>query len=671
MIPSPSALSQPAPVVPKVFPKQGRKSKGREPPPRPKSRPVSELTLETDEPTWGAVISGEGASAQGQSSQESDLKFAPVAPARKMQSHNVDDTSNLKEKVELINRVDAAENESSPAVEVDGVKEATLGNTGVSTVDTAATGRKSRPTVISKPPKKNPVPCQDALEKHGNEEQKEVRKEEKVTPDANQGGKPPPPAKKPKPAVKPKPSIAVEPPSKEPAEEKKMDSAVAPKPKARPTLILPAKPPKVNGAPKLSDSETCNNTDEGKTQMKPSRPTVILPNKPKNSEARKPASESEPAKDKEERPVQVKSSRPTVILPPKPPKMSETSKPSESSREDEQAEVKPSSAEAAEKLRDKRNDQELTAAPQSVKPKRVPTVIRAPRPEGLDTGELRKPPQRPQRGPSVRKAAPARPVRVPAEESEGQDNTTSRTQEESDTGVSAAVKEKKQEKKAKPPRPVSMPGFKENENLLNAPKLHDAESPVEGETLNRKDSRKRPPPHRPPTAEPGRDVVEPTTETIDKTNVPDEKSREKHRPPPPRPPMSEPVRVEVEPTPEPRDKTENKDSKSKGKNKPPRPSSRVLESKALKHSTEETDKPKPARPVAVGPKVDTCNSNEAETRTVGETSTDNHMKGTHDARDSEGHEKAPSKSKPRPPRPAASSASSKNKPQRPTGPTTQ
>lgn len=669
MIPSPSTLSQPAPEVPKISPKQSRKSKGREPPPRPKTRPVSELTLETDELEMGPVIPGEGTSVQVQSSQESDLNYVPVVPARKMQSHSMEDTSNLE--------VDTAEKESRPApVEVDGVKEATLDNSGVSPVDAASTVRKSRPTVITKPPKKTPVPCQDAEEKHRNEEQEEVKKEEKVIPDVNQGGKPPPPAKKPKPAVKAKPPSSAETPSKESTEEKKMDGAVAPKPKARPTVILPAKPPKVSGAPKLADSETAKDEDEGKAQVKSSRPTVILPTKDKSSEARK-ASESESVKDKEEGPVQVKSPKPTVILAAKPPKMTETSKPSEGSREDEQAEVKPSSAEAAEKVRDKGNDGELTAAPRSVKAKRVPTVIRAPRPEGQGTGEVRKPPQRPQRGPSVRKAAPPRPVRVPAEENEGQDNATSRSQEESDAGGSAQVKERKQEKKAKPPRPVSMPGLKEYENLLNVQKLHDTESPVEGETaLNRKGSRKRPPPPRPPAAEPDRRGVEPTPEAIDKANVPDEKSTEKHRPPAPRPLTSEPVRVEVEPTPETRDKMDDKGSKPKGKSKPPRPSSRVLESKPSKHSPEEMeethmDKPKPARPALVAPKVDAGSRNDAETRTVGETSADNHVKGTSDARDSEGHGKVSSKSKPRPPRPTSSSVSSKNKPQRPSGPTTQ
>ena len=670
MIPSPSAVSQPAPEVPKVSPKQSRRSKGREPPPRPKTRPVSELTLETDELEMGPVIPGERTSVQVQSSQESDLNYAPVVPVRKMQSHSMEDTWNLE--------VDTAESESRPApVEVDGVKEATLDNTGVSPVDAAVTARKSRPTVIIKPPKKTPVPCQDAEEKHRNEEQEEVRKDEKVIPDANQGRKPPPPAKKPKPAVKPKPSSSAETPSKEPTEEKKMDDAVAPKPKARPTVILPAKPPKVSGAPKLSDSETAKDENEGKAQVKPSRPTVILPTKDKCTEARKP-SESDSVKDKEEGPVKDKSSRPTVILAAKPPKMTETSKPSENHREDEQAEVKPSSAEVSEKVRDKGNDGELTAAPRSTKVKRVPTIIRAPRLEGQGTGEVRKPPQRPKRGPSVRRAAPPRPVSVPAEENEGQDNATSRSQEESDAGVSAQVKEKKQGKKAKPPRPVSMPGLKENENLLNAEKLHDAESPVEGEAaLNRKGSRKRPLPPRSPAAELDRGGVEPTPEAIDKTNVPDDKSRKKHRPPAPIPPTSEPVRVGVEPTPEARDKTEDKDSKPKGKIKPPRPSSRVLEGKPSKHSPEETeeghvDKPKPARPAPVAPKVDAGSRNEAETRTVGETSADNHVKGTSDARGSEaGHDKASSKSKPRPPRPASSSVSSKNKPQRPSGPTTQ
>ena len=672
MIPSPSAVSQPAPEVPKFSPKQSRRSKGREPPPRPKTRPVSELTLDTDQLEMGPVIPGERTSVQVQSSQESDLNDAPAVPARKMQSHCMEATSNLE--------VDTAESETRPSpVEVNGVKEATLDNSSVSPVDAAVTARKSRPTVITKPPKKTPVPCQDAEQKHGNQEQEEVRKEAKVITDANQGGKPPPPAKKPRPAVKPKPSSSAETPSKEPTEKKKLDGAVAPKPKARPTVILPAKPPKVSsGAPKLSDSETAKDKDEGKAQVKPSRPTVILPTKDKSTEARKP-SESESVKDKEEGLVKDKSSRPTVILAAKPPKMTETSKPSENRREDEQAEVKPPSAEVAEKVRDKGNNGELTAAPRSVKAKRAPTVIRAPRPEGQGTGEVRKPPQRPKRGPSVRRAAPPRPASVPAEENEGQDDATSPSQEGSDAGVSAQAKERKQEKKAKPPRPVSMPGLKENENLLNVQKLHDAESPVEGEgALNRKGSRKRPPPPRPPAAESDRGGVEPTPETIDKANVPDEKSREKHRPTAPRPPTSEPVRVEVEPTPEVRDKTESKDSKPKGKNKPPRPSSKVLEGKPSKHSPEETeeghhvDKPKPARPAPVAPKVDAGSRNEAETRTVGETSADNHVKGTSDARDSEaGHEKASSKSKPRPPRPASSSVSSKNKPQRPSGPTTQ
>lgn len=665
VIPPPSAPIEPAPVCegPKVPQKPGRKSKGREPPPRPKTRPVSELTLETDEQVMGPVIAGEQKSAQvipnegeeEKTNNDSGVKNAPVVPARKIQNGrtgdgggeegNMNDNSNLEEKLELNQRTESevaredhvlkvaakptvitakpVENVPRSVVEVDGVNN----NPAVPVADMAPTGKKSKPTVIMAKPKKKMPSSQEIDEQQESNEQEEAGKVEKSIP--SQGGIPPPPAKKPKPAVKPKPSSSTETTNKESAEEKKLDTAVAPKLKARPNVILPTKPPKVTEASKPSESaETAKNMEESQAQVKPSRPTVILPAKP-------------------------------------PPKVTEAPKSSEyaKDRENEQAQVKPASAETAERVQEGGREQEQKA----VKTKRVPTVIRAARPEGQDSSEGRKQPKRPQRGPSVRKAAPSRPVTGPAKENEELDKVTSHSQEE---GVSNRITEEMQERKPKPPRPVSIPGFKDNETLIDAKKIYEANSPEEA-ALNRKGSRKRPPAPRPPMAEHVRGEIEPTPGA----HVPDEKSKDKHRPAPPRPPAVEPVRGEVEPTLQTHDKKHVPDDKPKGKTKPPRPSSRDLDNKPLKHLPEEMseshldDKRKPARPAPVAPKAGTASRNVAETRTIGESSADDHVKGTSNARDSAGHEKASSKAKPKPPRPTPSSGASKNKPHRPSGPT--
>ena len=668
VIPPPSAPSQPAPVceVPNVPQKPVRKSKGREPPPRPKSRPVSELTLETGA-LDKALVGGEGKSSQAvpdeeereKTSNNSALKNAPVVPVRKTRKNEDSDFSKEKdsmevsstqeEQVELCNHraenkvikeVESVkkvapkptvfeskptENDSSFSAEVDDVKETKSDNPDVPVLDSAAAGKKSKPTVIvAKPPKRTTLPSQGTEDKHETEQQKE----EKPTPLSSQGGKPPPPAKKPKPAVKPKPFSSVETPSEEPTEEKNLDSVVATKPKPSPTVILAAKLPKTE-TPKPSDTQYAKEKEESQTQVKPSKPTVILSVKPPNV-SKAPKTDSKSTRDDEEEKVQVK----------------------------------PALAESAGNVQEGGKDQKQEIAPQTVKPKRVPTVIRAPRPDGQDSNEGRKPPKRPQRGPSVRKPAPPRPVSAPAEEDKEQDKLITRTREESNTDDSV-------EKKAKPQRPVSMPGFKGNEVTAGAKKFHETESPDEAETtLIRKGSKKRLPAPRPPTVEHVKGEKEPTPEQVS-----DEKTNEKHRPPPPRPRAVEPAKGEVEPTLETSDKKQDRDDKSKGKTKPPRPSSGVLDNETSKHLPKETgeghvdDKPKPARPAPVALKGHAASRNVADRKTVGESSAGDHVKGTSGGRDSADHEKKSSKTKPKPPRPTSASFSSKGKPHRPSGPT--
>lgn len=271
------------------------------------------------------------------------------------------------------------ERESRSSSGVDEVKEKGLDGTGISVVDAVAAGKKTKPTVIiAKPP--NKTTSQGPEEKDRIEE----HKREKPIPVSAQEKKPPPPAKK------PKPSSVVEPAVKQSAEDKKLDSTVAPKPKAKPTVILPAKPSKTTDVPKTG-GESAEEKEVNGVQKKASRPTVILAAKPsKVTETPTPGSES--VREKDETAAQVKTSpRPTVVLPSKPSKIPEAPRDSDKetskSVEDGQTSSKVSSAEPAEM-------QDQSAAPQPVKTKRVPTVIRAPRPQGQETGVERKAPKR-------------------------------------------------------------------------------------------------------------------------------------------------------------------------------------------------------------------------------------------------------------------------------------
>ncbi|KAL9972092.1 hypothetical protein ACROYT_G018333 [Oculina patagonica] len=737
VIPPPSVPSQPiaAPEMPKVPQKPGRKSKGREPPPRPKTRPVSELTLGTDEQDMGLASGEEEREVEEGTSKSDVLKegavsrvAGPFVPAKKVpeEKSEASDVSEEKnglspaDKSELTQRVEQemvkddhsvrkpaakptvirakpkeniTQNNSKPPVEVEGVKETKQDSNGIP-VENAATGKKVKPTVIiaAKPPKK--AEAQTEEQKVGKEPSNEIAKP--VT--TSQGGKPPPPAKKPKPPVKAKPISTLERQSKPPSEENKPDSTAAPKPKMRPTVIVAAKPPKI-------------------------------------SEAAKPDEES--SKKKEE----------------------------------DQPQVKPSTAPAPVEAVQGAHDKEETAAAPAVKPKRFPTIIRAaPRPDAPGTGEQQKAPKRPQRGPSI-KAPPRRPVSAPAEENKKQEKLAADEQDEPSKSVSEQVVESVQEKTPKPQRPVSLHGVKDSEVLKDVKKLDHARSPVEeSDALTRKGSRKRPPPPRPPTVEPAgeeRDLspetpdkkpdadekakgkvrpppprpptVEPvgekgdlTSETHDQKQDSDEKFKGKTRPPPPRPPTGEPVGEKGNASPEAHDKTQHDDETSKGKtrppaprpptvesvggkgdsspethaktqgpdekskrkNRPPRPSSRVLDEKHPKHSHIETEeshtheKTKPVRPAPVAPNqshVTSKNVHEAETRTVAQSSADDHVQETSHARDSargadhstaevhekEKSEKASSKAKPKPARLAPSSTSTtKNKPHRPSAPAT-
>ena len=474
VIPPPSVNSLPAPELPKVPQKPNRKPKGREPPPRPKSRPVSELTLGTDEQDEGLVVAGEEKrverEVEGNTSESKVLKApivppnaSPVVPPRKVpevksktsdvsgeNSNPTNDKSELTRKAEremvkddhVMKKPAAAKptvvtakpkestHDSRPSGEVEGVKETKTDSNAVPVEDATTAGKKIKPTVIiaSKPAKKK-EPETDAPK--GKDEEKESSNEKPKPLTVNQEGKPPPPAKKPKPPVKAKPSSVLETTSKPPTEENKLDTTAAvPKSRMRPTVIVAAKPPKMSDAAK-PDEEFSKNKEES------------------------------------------------------------------------QARLKPAAAAAPAEAIQGAHDEEKTAAAPSGKPKRVPTIIRAtPRPDVQDTGEERKPPKRPQRGPSIR-APPRRPVSAPAEENKEQEKLAADGQDEPAAVVSEKDTEKVQDKTPRPPRPVSMPGVKDNETLKDAKKLKEAASPVEESTaMTRKGSRRRPPPPRPPTVEP-------------------------------------------------------------------------------------------------------------------------------------------------------------------------
>ena len=667
VIPPPSVPWQPNPAneEPKVPLRLGQKAKGREPPPRPKSRPVSELILEGGECKRG-LVTREVADSQVISAiehkvgpgAESGLKKSPVVSERNAESHIEDSNFDLRG--------------SRPGVEVDGAPETALKETVV-TKDAAVISKKAKPSVVTADGwNNNAAPSQEADENIKNGVANNDKKA--FSSCTIQGGKPHPPAKKPKPALKPKPSSSINKPSK--VEETRSDNVepVAQKPKLRPTVILPSKsPPAVTEVPNPpgNEAEAVKETIDEKDRVKRSKPTVILPAKPEKTGTSKVA----------ERFGQVKPSKPTIILPDKP---KNTQAPSVTEKEERHGQTKPSTptvivaAKPPQTARKVEGDQTPTVTSSDVqggeigkeivvaKPKRVPTIIRASRPEVQGAGAGRKPPKRPQRGPSVRKPAPPRPVRAAGE----QDKPTSRDQEESDDDAPSSSVERKVEK-LKPPRMVSMTESKQNENLTEARKLQKVSSQEDKISLKRRGSERGPPPARPPAVESVREGMKPALEA--------------------------------------RDKTEAQDNKCKGKNKPPRPLSKVIDSHSAKDTPDQSDN-RPAIPAPIAPmadvekekelsetldsgafedenkvgrrgsrkrpppprlqKADAGNTNETETRTARETPNEVHVKVTSESRGTGVHEKAASKSKLKPPRPAPSSISSDDKPpHRPTGPT--
>ena len=662
VIPPPSVTSPPAPEIPNVPQKPSRKPKGREPPPRPKSRPVSELTLETDEQDEGLVARERvEREVEGNTSESKVLKAptvppagSPVVPPRKVgvgksksgdvsgENSNliVEDKSELSRQAEMVKDDHAVkkpvaakptvvraksnektQNDPKSSGEVEGVKETKSDSNSVP-VEGATTARKKiKPAVIIAAPKPGKQKEPETEAPKGKDKEKEPSNEKPTAGTVSQGGKPPPPAKKPKPPVKAKPSSVLETPSKPSPEEKKPDTTVVPKPRMRPTVIVAAKPPKMNDAAK-PDEESSKSKEEGQARLKPS-PAVA--------------------------PVEAK----------------------------QQAQ-----------------DEEKIAAAPSVKPKRAPTIIiAAPRPGVQDTGEERKPPKRPQRGPSIR-APPRRPVSAPAEATKEQEKTPADGQDEPAAAVSEQVIV--QEKASRPPRPMSIPGVKENGALQDVMKTKEAASPVEEATaMTRKGSRKRPPPPRAPTVEPVKENVDSIPETQNKTEDLNEKSKARTRPAPPRPPTVDSASNEEASVPEILDKTapQDSDEKSKKKNRPPRPPSKVLDDKPSKHSHGEIDgshaqeKTKPDRPSPVDPNetsVDNKMVHEAETRTVAESTREDHVHETSHARESaqevapstaeihekENSQKASSQAKPKPARPPPSTSSTKTKPHRPSAPVT-
>lgn len=695
VIPPPAVPAQPTPVFEEPLPKapQRRKPKGREPPPRPKTRPVSELTLESDELDVGSVISDKKINSHKEDGSWLSNTSALSTQKVKNDKPEINDTlrtddltndsGNVNEKSELhardlceireddqqVNKVadkttamkaKPRERESRSSSGVDEVKERGLDGTGVPVMDAAVGGKKTKPTVIiAKPPKKT-------TSSHGPEENDRIEehKEEKPIPVTTQERKPPPPAKKPKPAVKPKPSGVLEPAVKESAEEKKLNSTVAPKPKAKPTAILPAKPSKATDVP-TTGGESAEKKEVNGVQKKASRPTVILA--AKRSKAKEtPTPGSESVSEKDETVAQVKTvPRTTVVLPSKPSKIPEASRDSDKetskSGKDGQTSSKAASAEPREM-------QDQSAALQPVKTKRVPTVIRAPRPQGQETGEERKAPKRPKRGPSIRRSAPPRPDSAPPAKNEDQSELAAGTQKEEAKPDESALLSDKVQTKSRPQRPVCMPGVKENESVLDKRKLHESEPSLGTEkNITRKDSKKRPPPPRPPAADSVRGEVETTSEVRDEVHSSGEKSNEKHRPAPHRPPSSKHAGSKASAT---LDAQKTQDHKPKEKRKPLRPSSRTLDSthpRGLHDEAVEAHaevKTKPARPAPTAPKADAASWNAAEIRAVAESSADDHVNNTCTVRGlretdhsvAKGNEKA-SNFKARPPQPTSASTS--------------
>lgn len=705
VIPPPAFPAQPAPVFEEPLPKapQWRKPKGREPPPRPKTRPVSELTLESDELDMGSVISDKKINTHKEDVTKADgsrLSNTPTFPTQKVKNdkpeindvlrtgEHTNDSGSVNEKSELhprhlcgeigeedqqVNKVTdkstavkakSRERESRSSSDVDEVKEKGLDRTGIPVVDAVAAEKKTKPTVIiAKPPKKT-TSSQGPEEKDGIEE----HKGEKPIPVSTQERKPPPPAKKPKPAVKPKPSSVLEPAVKESAEDKKLDSTVAPKPKAKPTVILPAKPSKTTDLPKTG-GESAEEKEVNGVQKKAPRPTVILAAKPSKA-TETPTPDRESVREKDETVAQVKTSpRPTVVLPSQPSKIPEAPRDSDKetskSEEDGQTSSKVASAEPGEM-------QDQSAAPQPVKTKRVPTVIRAPRPQGQETGVERKAPKRPQRGPSIRRSAPPRPDSAPPAKNEDQSELAAGTQKEEAKPDASALLSDKVQTKSRPQRPVSMRGVKEYESVLDKRKLRESESSLGTEkNITTKGSKKGPPPPRPPAADSVRGEVEPTSDIRDEVHSSDEKSNEKHRPAPRRPPSSKLAGGKTSVS---SDAQKTQDHKPKEKSKPPRPSSRTLDSTHPKDLHDEPVeahvevKTKPARPAPAASKADAASRNAAEIRTVAESSADDHVNNICTVRGSretdhsaaKGLEKA-SKSKARPPRPISASTSKHEK----------
>jgi len=661
VIPPPSATSPPETEIPNVPQKPSRKPKGREPPPLPKSRPVSELTLGTDEQDEGSVVRERvEREVEGNISKSKILKAStvppvgsPVVPARKLRegksktcdvsgensNMSVADKSELSRQAEIgkdhhtgkkpvaakptvvrAKSNESTQNDPKSSGEVEGEKETKLDSNSVAAEGATTAGKKIKPTVIVAAPKPGKQKEPETEAPKGKDEGKESSNEKPTAVTVSQGGKPPPPAKKPKPPVKAKPSSVLETPSKPSTEESKPDTTAVPKPKVRPTVIVAAKPPKMNEAAK-PDEESSKSKEEG------------------------------------------------------------------------QARLKSTAAAAPVEAKQQAQDEEKTASVPSRKPKRAPTIIRAaPRPNVQDTGEERKPPKRPQRGPSIR-APPRRPVSAPAEENKEQETPAANGQDE----PAAAVSEqgRVQEKAPRPPRPMSIPGVKENGTLKDVNKTKEAASPEEEPTaMTRKGSRKRPPPPRPPTVEPVGEKVDSTPETQNKTKDLDEKSKARTRPPPPRPPAVDNASdKEAASAPEILDKIapQDIDEKSKKKNRPPRPPSKALDDKPSKQSHGEIEgshvqeKNKLVRPAPVAHN-ESSDSNkmvhEAETRTVAESTRDDHVQETSHARDSaqeatpstaeihekENSQKATSKAKPKPARPPPSTSSTKTKPHRPSAP---
>ena len=675
--PAQTPASPPGPVLdaPTVPQKPSRRGKGREPPPRPKSRPVSELIFGDDVPESGPTEGGgkidkvDMSEADGQSRQilegsslssgplgPAPVDPAPVGPAPKRPNRPNGDKSvkgtghglalNSERTSELNERAGGAVGEDTklakiPAIKPTagrwdvrknsdrearspvgneksaGAKQAFLDNVEESKVEGSVTGKKSRPTVIMAIPQRKLESAKERENDHETNGEKELGDEKpKPVADESMGDRIKPPAKKPKPTPTPKPDVRPKPTNKTRAPTEKLTNET--ESRSKPVGVT---------APKAS-----------------MRPTVIAAKPPKTANT---------PYTKDDEAVESNNSHPLL----------EVNSPGRELKQ-ERENAKPTSP--------------------STKSKRIPTVIRAPRPvvegSGNDTSSpdaVRKAPRRPTRGPSMKKPPPPRPSSAPSDEGTTQDGHPNVGKEPLE------VTERTQDKKGKPSRPVNLPALKDGEQPEDEEKA--AKSPFSDEdspAFRRKGPSGKLPSPRPPPVQPAAERSDCVLEAHDGLQRPDESPKAKARPRPPRPLPYHSGEKRV---------SKNQSDVIVTSNSPParlspkeiRDTSTIGDAYQDKEKTEKSPKhkAKPDRPPSIITKEAAVSKETAVTERVqGESLRDEHVLEKKDAceqhvdheeQQSEAtckEEKTKAKARPKPPRPPSTAFEAKKKPQRPPGP---